>query len=599
RGGQFGSADTGQSEWFIHSIVEQLDELVADDEKSDKTSELLVSNDFDMPLSHVTLRVAWHDNKWNGSICDHPENNTYCNGFNSLLSERIRKRKDEHMDQEIANHGKFLSEIDYVPPCFWSVNLFGNDHIKVLHDNPAAPKLIPIADDLPPNSILTWPFSISFTRTKKEQTESGAYPKNLEEVRIPRFSAKVHEGKSIAFMYAKFSNPITEEEQQYLVIGAGIITNKERASDIKHFGPKSEIEEIKKRPKSQFKYRNFPSINWAMRFSFDGYSTVRMPYHEYLAEAEKLDDEAKDGFLNKIKVSITEPELEWCFKYVAMDIGDDEAIYILTKMRKALITCKDDGVVPRKEMTGMIEKVDGLLEMAWGMRSYFPGFVNLSRVLLNMQDEPEFDLESFYNDFNDETNTAPDKELETILLEPASFPVSRKYTGHLQELVDRLTQRNFSIQDFLLLSMLNLRPFQFERILDGKLQLPDHWIRNFDSDVKRSHDTSDIINNPYLLCEDYISWADSHDNVYGEERDAPVDLFKIDIAYFPDGRFKPKIDLQKTMTFTDKRRIRALVIRHLNTLENTGSCFTDAKNLQTAISSYPLYYEIGTEYILP
>jgi exodeoxyribonuclease V alpha subunit len=577
------------------TLVEQLDEMEADDEKNDKA---MAQDDFIMPVSHVTLRVAWHDNKWNGRICNDPENNTYCNGFHSLLSERIRKRKDENMEQEIANKGKLLSEIDYLPPCFWSSNLFGTEPVNVKHDNPAAPNLLPIEDKVPPNSILTWPFSVSFTRTKKEQQESGAYPKNLEGVRIPRFNAKLHEGKSIAFMYAKFSNPITEEDQQYLVVGAAIVDNKERAKDIKHFGPQAEIDAIRERPKSNHKYRNFPSMNWAMRLSFDDYSTVRMPYHEYLSEAEKLDDEAKDGFLDNIKVAITEPELEWCFKYVAMDIGDDEAIYILTKMRKALMSCKDDGVIPREEMQEKIDKVEGLLELAWGSRFYFPGFVSISRVLMNQQDELNFPLEAFYTNFKEDAIEA-DEELKAILLNPSGNPVSKKYSNHIKELIERIEQRGFTIDQFLKLSMLNLRPFQFERIIDGKLTLKESWIKDFDSDVKRSHDTTDIIENPYLLYEDYDYWDGSHDDVYGEEMDAPIDLFKIDIAYFPHTRFKPRIEIQRTMGFNDKRRIRALVIRHLKTLENSGDCFTDADNLQKAMTAYPLFYDIGQDYNLP
>jgi ATP-dependent exoDNAse (exonuclease V) alpha subunit len=581
----------------ILALVEKLDEIEADDERNDEAAELIESDDFDMPVSHATFRVAWHDNKWNGCICKEPEDNTYCNGFNSLLSERIRKRKDENMTQEIANKGKSLKEIDYLPPCFWSTNLFGNEQIKVKHDNPAAPDLLPIEEKLPANSILSWPFSISFTRTDLERKNSGAYPQNLEEVRIPRFNAKLHEGKSIAFMYAKYSNPITEEEQQYLVVGAGVIDKKVKASDIRHFGPESEIEKIKARPKSNYKYRNFPSINWAMRFSFDNYSTVRMPYHEYLAAAEKLDDESKDGFLDNIKVAITEPELEWCFKYVAMDIGDDEAIYILTKMRMSLIKCTDDGIVARDEMRSRIEIVDRLLELAWSSRTYFPGFVNLSRVILKQQYEPKFELETFYLDIKEEKDA--EKELGEILHFPANNPISKIYHSQIKDLTDRLNQRNLSIEQFLKLSMLNLRTFQFERILDGKLKLPGNWIRDFDKDVKRSHNTIDIINNPYLLCEDYEYWPDSHDNVYGEELDSNIDLFKIDIAYFPHSRFKSRIDLQCNMSYIDKRRVRALVIRHLETLENTGHCFTDAHNLQEAISSYPLFYEIGSEYDLP
>lgn len=314
--------------------------------------------------------------------------------------------------------------------------------------------------------MYSWPFAVSFTRTPKEVTESGAYPKNLESVRVPRFSAKMHEGKSIAFMYAKFSNPLTEEEQQYLVVGAGIITQKQKAQDIKHFGPEEVIQQIKNRPQSNRKYRNFPSMNWAMQFSFDDYSTVRMPYHEYLDEAEKLDDNDKDEFLNKIKVAVSEPELEWCFKYVAMDIGDDEAIYILTKMRKSLIECKHDGIVPVEDMEERIYKVEALLRMAWNNRSYFPGFTSISRIILNKEDEPYFQLDEFYEDFKD-SETPDDEQLLAILNNPSGFEEYKRYRSIIEEIQDRLKQKNMSITQFLNLAMLNLKPFQFKRILEA------------------------------------------------------------------------------------------------------------------------------------
>ncbi|MBZ9628160.1 AAA family ATPase [Psychroflexus sp. CAK1W] len=582
---------------WVLNLVEQLDQSAEDDEKDEKTSELLQDNSYKIPLKHLTLRVAWHDNKWNGTICKDPENNTYCNGFHSLLSERIRKRKDENIDDEIVNRGKLLKNIDYLPPCFWSANLFGKDPIKAKHDNPAAPGLKNIEEELPARSMYSWPFSVSFTRSKKEQKESGAYPKNLEETRIPRFNAKIDEGKSIAFMYAKFSNPITEEEQQYLVVGAGLVNRKQKSSEIPHFGPEKEIEKIKSRPQKNFKYRNFPSINWAMQFSFEEYSTIRMPYHEYLEEADKLNTEDRDGFMDKIKVAISEPELEWCFKYVAMDIGDDETIYVLTKMRKALISCKDDGVLPRKDMQERVDKVEQLLHHAWETRSYFPGFTSISRVLLNKTNEPKFPLEQFYEDFKLEENK-DEEALIAILKKPSSKSWAIKYKNGINELKDRLEQRDYSFEQFLSLCMLNLKPFQFERVLQGKLKLTKDWYRDFD-EVKRSHSVLDIIENPYELYEDYDYYPDSHDDVYGEELDAPIDLFKIDIAYFPDTRFVPRTDLQRSINFVDKRRIRALILRHLKTLENTGDCFTTAELLQKAITNYPLYYEIGEDYMLP
>jgi len=38
---------------------------------------------------HITVRQAWHDNKWNGRICKNPSENDYCIGDYSLLSSRI------------------------------------------------------------------------------------------------------------------------------------------------------------------------------------------------------------------------------------------------------------------------------------------------------------------------------------------------------------------------------------------------------------------------------------------------------------------------------------------------------------------------------
>ena len=42
---------------------------------------------------HLTVRMAWHDNNWDGKVCQNPVSNTYCTGAHSLLSGRIEKRK--------------------------------------------------------------------------------------------------------------------------------------------------------------------------------------------------------------------------------------------------------------------------------------------------------------------------------------------------------------------------------------------------------------------------------------------------------------------------------------------------------------------------
>lgn len=544
---------------------------------------------------HVTFRVAWHDNKWDGSICKDPKRNRYCSGFHSLLSERLRKRKEKNMEQEIAFRGQAITE-EYVPPCFWSVNLFGKQSIAVKHDNPADPGLTLIKEGLPPQSIFSWPFAVSFTRTTESAQTDGAYPRNLESVRIPKFNHAVRKGQSVAFMYAKFSNPLTEEDQQYLVVGCGLVTDK---GSHHYFGPKDLID---KKKASKPKYRNFPSMNWAIRYSFqDPDLLVRMPYHEYLDYVNQpgFDAEAKERLLDKIKVAISEPELNHCFKYVAMDVDDDEAIFILSKMRKHLLNCKDDGIVSPAEMQERIDAVEQLLSFCWKKRTYFPGFSAICRSILNW-DKQEFLLDGLIEELQQSEQEEYFNTFLALIASPNSHKTYRKYAGLIKD-VKEAFEDNYGLNEeqFLHLCMLNLKPFQFERVLKGKLKLSGDWKKTID-DERASHSLEEICSNLYLLYEDYQAYDTRLDPVTGEETDGPIDLFKIDIAYFPDIRFGiERKDLQRQMRNNDKRRLRALAIRYLRTLENTGHCFVDAEELENAMKAYPLFYNMGMEYQIP
>ena len=576
-------------------IADKIDTMKEQAEKSDEAAHSVKDATSKQQPKHVTFRVAWHDNKWNGTVCKYPKKNIYCSGFNSLLSERLRKRKQLNIENEINFKGQPITE-EYVPPCFWGINVFGDKAITIQHDNPAEPKLKFIEEDLPAKSLFSWPFAVAFTRDNDHYKIEGAYPKNLEEVRIPRFNEKIHSTKSVAFIYTKFSNPLTEEDQQYLVVGCGLVTDK---GDYHYFKPMSLIEEKRK---SKPKLKNFPSMNWALRYSFeDENMLVRMPYHEYIEYTDQpdIDEDTKQKYLDKIKVAITEPELEHCFKYVAMDVDDDEAIYILSKMRQRLMDCENDGIVPLSDMQQKIRAIDEMLEHCWVKRSHFPGFAAICRYLLNW-DKQEFLLDEFIDELQQNEYTEYADKLFELLENPKADVAYKKYAAKLREVKSKY-EENYGLTDeqFLHLCMLNLKPFQFQRVLSGKLLLSGDWHKTIDEE-RSSHSLEELCNNPYLLFEEYEAYDSLLDKVTGEELDSPIDLFKIDIAYFPDTRFNiERLDLQYQMKNNDKRRIRALLIRYLRTLENTGHCFADAEEVEIAIKNYPLFYNTGTDYNLP
>lgn len=61
---------------------------------------------------HLTVRVAWHDSAWDGTICRHPSQNSYC-----LALKRIREGRDDAAED--AAHGRRWDQMDGagLPPC--------------------------------------------------------------------------------------------------------------------------------------------------------------------------------------------------------------------------------------------------------------------------------------------------------------------------------------------------------------------------------------------------------------------------------------------------------------------------------------------------
>ena len=55
-------------------------------------------------LKHLSIRVPWHDNAWNGSICNNPKANGAC----LILKNCALNRKDDK-EQELA--GKLLKDL--------------------------------------------------------------------------------------------------------------------------------------------------------------------------------------------------------------------------------------------------------------------------------------------------------------------------------------------------------------------------------------------------------------------------------------------------------------------------------------------------------
>lgn len=48
------------------------------------------------PIHHLNVRVAWHDNRWNGAVCLNPSANSFCVDLDRIRAERDDAKLDRH-----------------------------------------------------------------------------------------------------------------------------------------------------------------------------------------------------------------------------------------------------------------------------------------------------------------------------------------------------------------------------------------------------------------------------------------------------------------------------------------------------------------------
>lgn len=101
----------------------------------------------------------------------------YCVGEHSILS----RRRDLEIECQSGCAGcvpDMKQQKGYIPPCFWSINAFGAEHIHVEHDNPVAADFPHITQELPPYSVISWPFKLAFVKDRLEREVRKLLPKD-------------------------------------------------------------------------------------------------------------------------------------------------------------------------------------------------------------------------------------------------------------------------------------------------------------------------------------------------------------------------------------------------------------------------------------
>ncbi|HQG49250.1 MAG TPA: hypothetical protein PK373_09190, partial [Sedimentisphaerales bacterium] len=167
--------------------------------------------------THISARIAWHHDGWNGRICRDPGANTFCVGAQSYPGQYIAEKRS--LDWEVGCQGRPCKELDRIPPCCYSHNAFGLDEAPAEAEPPEwfNDGTLNRRWTLPPATVCIWPYEVMYG----DDVQTGGrfdYEKRLANAR--KFFAAIEPDKSLIFYYANYSNPFSEDEaKRYVLVG--------------------------------------------------------------------------------------------------------------------------------------------------------------------------------------------------------------------------------------------------------------------------------------------------------------------------------------------------------------------------------------------
>lgn len=458
---------------------------------------------------HISARVAWHMDGWNGRICQNPAANTYCVGPYSYPGTMILERRDLQWEHE--QRGRCCSELDRIPPCIYSINAFGTKRLTAFADPPKF-----FNDDtrqrqweLPPATVCIWPYEEMYTEDVKKGN-SFDYDARLRKARA--YFNQVQLDRSLIIYYANYSNPFNQqEERRYVIVGI---------SRVKAIGEEIFYENCSVETKKKYGGGFVWQRNVTSHYPDQG---LRLPYHLYHDRPEILE-----------QILFT-PENPRNFKFGTRLISDDDALSIVERFLEIAGTLRDLG--DRSENWNQrIEWLQSLIAELWQCRGIYPG---LPKVLDYIGFEPAIPY------FKSEVERGREREAYTRIIayldgKAVDIP-GLMIDAELAHKVRRQWQLREDEERQLLRDVLprfDLQVDQIKRILS-----PERASAGIYATL------AEIAANPYLLSEQFV----------GDGPDDTISFTKIDHGMFPS----PDLGEQTLAERDDWRRLRALCVERL------------------------------------
>jgi exodeoxyribonuclease V alpha subunit len=459
---------------------------------------------------HLTARLAWHDDGWNGHVCRQPAENTFCVGCYSYPGDMVAKGRD--LEWEKGHAGEPIDTGNHISPCIYSANAFGSKSLTAFADPPTF-----FRDDtqtrkwkLPAASVCVWPYEEMYADDLKRQ--GGGYDNDERRARAKAFFEELRKDESLVFYYANYSNPMSEDEaQRYLLVGVSRIKNI--GEELIYAGCSEQTR-----------------LRWGGGFVWDRTITshypdqgLRLPYHIYRDRPE---------LMARFAVS---PENPRTCKYGSKHISDDDALGLVEQFLVAVETLqkigdKTDDWASRKLW------LQNLIAELWDCRGLYPGLpavldlVKFSAAIPFFKSEvtagrEKKAFEAIFNVLDGKAKKLQGVKLSDEALRTLSRAWKLRTKDEQKLLKDTLPRFDLGLE-------------QFEAILSSKR------VENGITSSLKS-----IAENPYILAEQYI----------GNDPDDIIPWGRIDRGALPS----PELGGPSLVELDDSKRMRALAVQCL------------------------------------
>lgn len=464
--------------------------------------------------THLTARLAWHADGWDGSVCHSPERNTYCVGCKSFPGDVIARERDLNREKLLAGRSGAKLE-GYIPPCSYSYNAFGPGRAGAASSPPDFffGKAKRHEWELDPATVSVWPYEAMYA----EEVKAGGFLDNNRRRQLTlEFFKPIQEscGKNLVFYYANYSNPLSEEDApKYVLLGV---------SRIIKLGPELFYEDVQ----LEIAERYAGGMIWARDVS-SAYPAegLRLPYHRYRDDPERLAEIALF------------PENPNLCKYGSKHLSDDDAIGLLEQFLAKVRLLRDLGD-KTEDWNAREAWLLTIIAELWSSRGLYPGLLNALKVAgaVTLIDK----VKAFYATEGAASAYAAAFEVldagKSNALSKGLDPVGLKKIARNWNLLDEGART--LLRD--VLPRLNLSQDTMAEIVGE---------RRDECGITAS--AAEIIENPYLLSEMYC----------GDSADDHISWSTVDRGVLPS----PDLGGEPLagMDYNDERRFRALCVEHL------------------------------------